>query len=61
VSYKFRPSSSLCPLAVPLSLEIQRAVAEVEGVTDQHIKVVGYIQGYKLTELLRRSPTAKVT
>jgi metal-sulfur cluster biosynthetic enzyme len=61
VSYKFRPSSYLYPLAVPLSLEIQRAVAEVEGVTDQHIKVVGYIQGYKLTELLRRSQTAKVT
>jgi metal-sulfur cluster biosynthetic enzyme len=28
---QFRPSSFLCPLAVPLSLEIQRAVAEVEG------------------------------
>jgi metal-sulfur cluster biosynthetic enzyme len=59
VSYKFRPSSFLCPLAVPLSLEIQKAVAEVEGVTEQHIKVVGYIQGYKLTELLKRSIATK--
>ncbi len=35
VSYKFRPSSPLCPIAVPLSLEIQKAVAEVEGVDGQ--------------------------
>jgi metal-sulfur cluster biosynthetic enzyme len=61
VSVKFHPSSFLCPLTIPLAQKIQQAVAEVEGVTDQHIKVVGYIQGYKLTELLRRSPTTKVT
>jgi metal-sulfur cluster biosynthetic enzyme len=61
VSVKFHPSSFLCPLAVSLAQAIQQAIAEVDGVTDQHIKVVGYIQGYKLTELLRRSPTAKVT
>jgi metal-sulfur cluster biosynthetic enzyme len=26
VSYTFRPSSPLCPLAVPLAIEIRRAV-----------------------------------
>jgi metal-sulfur cluster biosynthetic enzyme len=55
VSYKFRPSSFLCPLAVSLSLKIKRAIAEVEGVTDQEITVVGYIYAYKLTELLRQT------
>jgi metal-sulfur cluster biosynthetic enzyme len=55
VSYKFRPSSFLCPLAVPLSLEIQRAVAEVEGVTDQNMEIVGYIQADELTTLIRRT------
>jgi metal-sulfur cluster biosynthetic enzyme len=55
VSYKFRPSSFLCPLAVRLSREIQQAVAEVDGVTVQEITVVGYIYAYKLIELLRRS------
>jgi metal-sulfur cluster biosynthetic enzyme len=35
VSYKFRPSSPLCPIAVPLSNSIQLAVAEVPGVISQ--------------------------
>ena len=59
VSYKFRPSSFLCPLAVSLAQAIQQAIAEVAGVTEQHIKVVGYIQAYKLTELLKRSLAEK--
>ncbi len=33
VSYTFRPSSPLCPIAVSLSNEIQMAVADVPGVT----------------------------
>lgn len=60
VAYKFRPSSFLCPLAIPLSQAIQQAIAEVDGVTAQNIKVVGYIQAYKLTELLRRPLAEKV-
>ncbi len=59
VSYKFRPSSFLCPLAVQLSQEIQQAIAEVEGVTNQNIKVVGYIQAYRLTALLRQALAEK--
>jgi metal-sulfur cluster biosynthetic enzyme len=59
VSYKFRPSSFLCPLAVPLSLEIQRAVAEVEGTTDQNMEIVGYVQANELTALIRRALLAK--
>jgi metal-sulfur cluster biosynthetic enzyme len=53
VSYKFRPSSPLCPLAVPLSVQIKRAVAEVEGVTGQEITVVGYVGANDLNQLLR--------
>lgn len=55
VSYRFRPSSALCPLAVPLSLEIQRAVAGVEGVQQQDMQVVGYIQAEELTSLIREA------
>ncbi len=54
VRYKFRPSSPLCPLAVHLSLEIRRAVAEVPGVTDQEIEVVGYVDVEELNELLEQ-------
>jgi len=53
VSYKFRPSSPLCPLAVSLSVQIKKAVAEVEGVTDQEITVVGYVGADDLNQLLR--------
>jgi metal-sulfur cluster biosynthetic enzyme len=53
VQYKFRPSSPLCPIAVPLSLMIQNAVASVPGVKDQDMEIVGYIQAEELTTLLR--------
>ena len=40
-SYTFRPSSPLCPLAVPLAIEIRRAVQDVPGVTGQAMRVEG--------------------
>jgi metal-sulfur cluster biosynthetic enzyme len=54
VSYKFRPSSPLCPIAIPLSIAIKLAISEVEGVADQDLKIVGYIQADELTELIRQ-------
>lgn len=54
VAYRFRPSSPLCPIAVPLSLAIKLAIGQVEGVTGQDLEVVGYIQAEKLTDLLRQ-------
>jgi len=53
VAYRFRPSSPLCPIAVPLSLAIKLAIDEVEGVTAQDLEVVGYLQAEELTILLR--------
>ena len=53
VNYKFRPSSPLCPIAVPLSLMIEQAVAEVPGVSKQSLEIVGYMQADELTRLLR--------
>jgi metal-sulfur cluster biosynthetic enzyme len=55
VSYRFRPSSPLCPLAVPLSLSIKHAVAEVAGVTSQDLEVVGYVRSEELTAMLRQA------
>jgi metal-sulfur cluster biosynthetic enzyme len=54
VRYKFRPSSPLCPIAVPLSLMIREAVASVSGVTGQDMEIVGYIQAEELNALLRQ-------
>jgi len=52
VSYKFRPSSPFCPIAVPLSLEIQNAIAEVAGVNGQEMEIVGFALGNELTKWL---------
>jgi metal-sulfur cluster biosynthetic enzyme len=53
VSYRFRPSSPLCPLAVHLALGIREAVAGVPGVTEQEIDVVGYVGADGLNALPR--------
>lgn len=54
-SLKFRPSSALCPLAVPLAQAIQAAVGQVDGVTAVDLQVVGYIQADELTALIREA------
>jgi metal-sulfur cluster biosynthetic enzyme len=53
VHYRVRPSSPLCPLAVPLTLSIRQAVAEVEGVTGQELEVVGYVRAEEVNAMLR--------
>lgn len=52
VAYRFRPSSPLCPIAIPLAQMIKAAVAEVPGVTNQTIEVTNYVRASLLTELL---------
>ncbi|MBN1247164.1 MAG: DUF59 domain-containing protein [Anaerolineae bacterium] len=55
VSYCFRPSSPLCPLAHSLALDIKRAVASVEGVGSQEIEVAGYVRAEELTQMINRA------
>lgn len=60
VSYTFRPSSPLCPIAVFLVMSIKAAVAEVPGVSQQTITVAGYVQAKELTELINQlTPAAE--
>ncbi|MFP4343143.1 MAG: metal-sulfur cluster assembly factor [Anaerolineales bacterium] len=54
VTYRFRPSSPLCPLAVSLGTDIREAVESVPGVAEQQIEVVNYVRAEELTELLNR-------
>jgi hypothetical protein len=42
-------------LAVPLAQAIQGAVAEVSGVADQELQVVGYILADELTALIKQA------
>lgn len=53
VSYIFRSSSPLCPIAVPLALGIIEAITDVPGVTGQSINVVDYVQADDLNEILK--------
>jgi metal-sulfur cluster biosynthetic enzyme len=55
VTYTFRPSSPLCPIAVPLANTIQLAIAKVPGVTSQEVKVTGFILSDELMELLEQA------
>jgi len=52
VRYRFRPSSPLCPIAIPLAQMIKSAVSQVPGVTGQTIEVTNYVQASLLAELL---------
>jgi metal-sulfur cluster biosynthetic enzyme len=51
-SYCFRPSSPLCPIAIPLAQMIKSTVSQVPGVTSQSIEVTNFVQASVLTELL---------
>jgi metal-sulfur cluster biosynthetic enzyme len=59
VSYTFRPSSPLCPIAVFLVMGIKAAVAEVSGVNRQQVTVAGYVQAEELTELINKLEPAR--
>lgn len=53
IRYTFRPSSPLCPIAVPLALAIIEAIKEVPGISGQEIIVKDYIQAEQLNEILK--------
>ena len=55
LTYRFHPSSPLCPLAVTLTLSIRDAIAEVEGVMSQNTEVVGYVGAEELNALLKET------
>ena len=54
ISYTFRPSSQVCPIAVSLVQQIKKAVAQVPGVASQNITVEGYIAAEQLTMLINQ-------
>ena len=53
VNYTFRPSSPLCPIAVPLAIEIRRACARgARASARQAMRVEGYVGSDELNALL---------
>jgi metal-sulfur cluster biosynthetic enzyme len=53
IIYVFRPSSPLCPIAVPLALAIIDAIKEVPGICGQQVTVKDYVQADQLNEILK--------
>jgi metal-sulfur cluster biosynthetic enzyme len=53
ISYIFRPSSPLCPIAVPLALNIIEAIKKIPEIKKQDITVVDYLQADMLNDLLK--------
>ncbi len=54
VTYTFRPSSPVCPIAVSLAQQIKIAVSEVPGVYTQDIKIENYVGAEELTLLINQ-------
>jgi metal-sulfur cluster biosynthetic enzyme len=52
VAYTFRPSSPLCPIALPLIISIIEAVKAVPGVAHQQPTVVDYAGAEELNKIL---------
>ncbi len=53
IRYSFRPSSPLCPIAIPLVMDIIRAVSEVPEINQQDVSVIDYVQADELNNLLQ--------
>lgn len=49
---RFKPSSPLCPIALPLAMNILNAINSVEGVKSQKLEVVDFIQAEELNKLI---------
>jgi len=53
IAYKFRPSSPLCPIAIPLVMDIIHAIREVHEISGQDVTVVDYVQAEELNQMLK--------
>ncbi len=56
ISYAFRPSSPVCPIAVTLAMNIKTAISEVDGVKKQEITIKNYVNADELNEYLNMMP-----
>lgn len=52
VSLSFSPSSSVCPLAFQLAINIQDAIKQIEGVAEITIKIENYNRADELEKVL---------
>ena len=53
ISLDFQPSSNICPLALPLALDIQNALKKLDGVKDLSVKVIDYQKADEVNQYLQ--------
>jgi metal-sulfur cluster biosynthetic enzyme len=53
VSLEFQPSSPVCPLAIPLALDIQNALTALHGVNELTVTIKGHQMADEINRYLR--------
>ena len=53
ISLDFQPSSNVCPLALPLALDIQNALQKLNGVKDLSVKVIDHQKADEVNRYLQ--------
>jgi metal-sulfur cluster biosynthetic enzyme len=52
ISLEFQPSSNVCPLALPLALDIQNALKKLNGVKELSVKVIDHLKADEVNKYL---------
>jgi metal-sulfur cluster biosynthetic enzyme len=53
ISLDFQPSSNVCPLALPLALDIQNALKKLNGVKGLSVKVIDHLKADEVNKYLQ--------
>lgn len=61
VAYRFRPSSPLCPIALPLVISVIEMIKKTPGVKNQQVTIVDYVGADALNDILRSLPLSSQT
>ena len=52
VSFKFRPTSPTCPIALKLANDIKEAVLQIKGVSNVKINIVEHIMARQIEDIV---------
>ena len=53
VSLDFQPSSNVCPLVLPLALNIQNSLKNLNGIKDVSVTVIGHQKADEMNKYLK--------
>jgi len=53
VSLNFQPSSNVCPLVLPLALNIQNSIKNLNGIKDVSVTVIGHQKADEMNKYLK--------